>query len=136
MSPSEQKAPTPGTGSVRLLVSTRKGAWFLTSRGGRRSWELEGPVFLGHITHHIVLDPRDRRTMLMAARTGHLGPTVFRSLDGGETWKEASRPPAFRKAAEGEKGRVVDHVFWLAPGHLSEPNAWYTGTSPQRQRGS
>lgn len=67
----------------------------------------------------------------MAARTGHLGPTVFRSLDGGETWKEASRPPAFRKAAEGEKGRVVDHVFWLTPGHSREPNAWYAGTSPQ-----
>ena len=34
------------------------------------------------------------------------------------------------KAAEGEKGRAVDHTFWLTPGHESEPDAWYAGTSP------
>jgi hypothetical protein len=56
---------------------------------------------------------------------------VFRSGDLGETWKEASRPPAFPKAPEGQKGRVVDYVFWLAPGHPSEPGVWYGGTSPQ-----
>jgi BNR/Asp-box repeat len=122
---------TPATGPVTLLIATRKGAWFLKGDGGRRSWEIEGPVFLGHIVHHIVLDPRDQRTLLMAARTGHLGPTVFRSTDGGKTWKEASNPPAFAKAPEGQKGRVVDHVFWLAPGHPREPDVWYAGTSPQ-----
>jgi hypothetical protein len=60
----------------------------LVSQGdrGRRSWEIEGPVLLGHIVHHIVLDPRDQGTLLMAARTGHLGPTVFRSTDNGKTW--------------------------------------------------
>jgi hypothetical protein len=79
----------------------------------------------------MVLDPRDRRTLLVAARTGHLGPTVFRSGDFGETWTEASGPPAFPKAAEGKKGRVVDHTFWLTPGHSREPGVWYAGTSPQ-----
>lgn len=79
----------------------------------------------------MVLDPRDRRTLLVAARTGHLGPTVFRSTDMGKTWKEASRPPAFPKAPEGMKGRAVHHVFWLTPGLGSEPGAWYAGTSPQ-----
>ena len=78
-----------------------------------------------------LLDPRDRRTLLVAAKTGHLGPTVFRSTDLGKTWKEASQPPAFRKVGEGEKARAVDHVFWLTPGHASEASAWYAGTSPQ-----
>jgi hypothetical protein len=122
---------TPATGPVTLLIATRKGAWFLKGDGGRRSWEIEGPVFLGHVVHHIVLDARDQRTLLMAARTGHLGPTVFRSTDDGKTWKEASKPPAFAKAPEGQKGRVVDHVFWLASGHPSELDVWYAGTSPQ-----
>jgi hypothetical protein len=122
---------TPSTGSVTLLIATRKGAWFLKSDRDRRSWAIEGPAFLGHIVHHLVRDPRDQRTLLMAARTGHLGPTVFRSTDEGKTWKEASKPPAFAKAPEGQRGRVVDHVFWLTPGHPSEPNAWYAGTSPQ-----
>src|SRR5216683_1505598 len=78
----------------------------------------------------LVLDPRDGRTLLAAAKTGHLGPTIFRSTDRGRSWKEAARPPAFPKAPEGETGRVVDHTFWLTPGHPSEPNAWYAGTSP------
>jgi hypothetical protein len=69
--------------------------------------------------------------MLMAAKTGHLGPTVFRSTNFGKAWKEAAAPPAFPKAPEGEKGLVVDHVFWLTPGHASEPGVWYAGTSPQ-----
>ncbi len=116
---------------VTLLVATKKGAFLLRSDASRRSWKLEGPQFLGHIVHHIMLDPRDRRTLLLAAKTGHLGPTVFRSTDHGKTWKEAARPPSFRKVAAGEKGRVVDHVFWLTPGHASEPGCWYAGSSPQ-----
>ncbi len=122
---------SPATGPVALLVATRKGAFILKADGARRSWKLSEPIFLGQIVHHLVQDPRDRRTMLMASRTGHLGPTVFRSADAGRTWKEAARPPAFPKAAEGQKGRVVDHTFWLTPGHASEPRAWYAGTSPQ-----
>lgn len=112
---------------VRLLIATRKGLWTLASDPARNAWKLNGPQFLGHIVHHAMLDPRDGRTLLAAARTGHLGPTVFRSTDGGRTWKEATRPPAF---AEGS-GRVVDHTFWLTPGHASEPGVWYGGTSPQ-----
>jgi hypothetical protein len=91
---------------------------------------MDGPHFLGHIVSHVVLDPRDGRTVLAAARTGHLGPTVFRSTDLGRRWAEAKRPPAFPKAPEGERGRAVDHTFWLTPGHASEPGTWYAGTSP------
>lgn len=120
----------PAGGPV-LLVGTRKGAFILNADVARHAWEIGGPIFLGHIVYHVVQDPRDRQTILLAARTGHLGPTVFRSTDFGATWAEAGRPPAFRKAAAGEKGRVVNHVFWLTPGHASEPGAWYAGTSPE-----
>lgn len=120
----------PDGGPV-VLVGTRKGGFALQADRERRSWRLSGPVFLGHIVHHIVADPRDRRTILLAARTGHLGPTVFRSTDLGESWREASGPPAFPKAPEGEQGLVVDQVFWLSPGHASEPGVWYAGTSPE-----
>ncbi len=116
---------------VVVLVATRKGAWLYHGDGKRRSWRVDGPHFLGHIVSHVVLDPRDGRTLLAAAKTGHLGPTVFRSVDLGRTWKEAMRPPAFSKAPDGQKGRVVDHTFWLTPCPESEPEAWYAGTSPQ-----
>jgi photosystem II stability/assembly factor-like uncharacterized protein len=116
---------------VLVLVATRKGAWLYHGDAERSTWRVDGPHFLGHIINHLVLDPRDGRTLLAAAKTGHLGPTVFRSTDLGLTWKEAERPPAFVKVPEGQKGRVVDHTFWLTPGHASEPDAWYAGTSPQ-----
>lgn len=72
-----------------------------------------------------------RKAQPAAAKTGHIGPTIFRSTDLGKTRKEAAKPPAFAKAPEGEKGRAVDHTFWLTPAHADEPNVWYAGTSPQ-----
>jgi hypothetical protein len=113
-----------------VLVATRKGAWIYEADAARRRWRANGPHFLGHIINHLVLDPRDGRTLLAAAKTGHLGPTVFRSTNFGRTWKEAARPPAFPKAAKGAAGRSVDHTFWLTPGHPSQPGLWYAGTSP------
>jgi photosystem II stability/assembly factor-like uncharacterized protein len=114
-----------------VLVATRKGAWFYHGDPSRKRWRAEGPHFLGHIIHHLVLDPRDGRTLLAAASTGHLGPTIFRSTDFGRSWKEAAQPPAFPKAPEGQKGRTVNHTFWLTPGHPEEEQVWYAGTSPQ-----
>ena len=130
---SKPSAGTPRVRGVVVLVATRKGAWLYHGDPGRKTWRVNGPHFLGHIVHHMVLDPRDGRTLLAAAKTGHLGPTVFRSTDFGRTWKEAAKPPAFAKPAEGSTvpARSVDHTFWLTPAHGNEPNVWYAGTSPQ-----
>ena len=120
-----------------VLVATRKGAWLFHGDARRKTWQVDGPHFLGHIVSHLRLDPRDGRTLLAAAKTGHLGPTVFRSTDLGRHWKEAAQPPAFAKAPDGVAGvagvagRAVDHTFWLTPGHASERDTWYAGTSPQ-----
>ena len=124
----QKQQPSRGT---LVLVATRKGAWLYHSDAARKTWRTDGPHFLGHIINHMVLDPRDGRTLLAAAKTGHLGPTVFRSTDLGHSWKEAARPPAFEKAPDDKGARTVDHTFWLTPGHVSEPNVWYAGTSPQ-----
>jgi len=111
-----------------LLVATRKGAWLLRGDAARQQWRSDGPHFLGQIINHLVLDPRDGRTLLAAASTGHLGPTIFRSTDMGKSWHESPKPPAFKKQ---EGGRTVKHTFWLTPAHANEPNVWYAGTSPQ-----
>ncbi|MDO8377642.1 glycosyl hydrolase [Phenylobacterium sp.] len=116
--------------AIQLFIGTRKGAWIYRSDAGRRTWSVQGPIFLGQIVNHLVLDPRDGRTLLMAAKTGHLGPTIFKSVDGGTTWTEARRPPAFPKSADPATARAVDHTFWLQPGHASEPDIWWAGVSP------
>lgn len=121
---------TTKEGNTIVLVATRKGAWIFHGDRERRHWRADGPHFLGHIINHLVLDPRDGRTLLAAASTGHLGPTIFRSTDLGSTWTEAKRPPAFALAADGS-GRAVSQTFWLTPCHANEPGAWYAGTSPQ-----
>jgi photosystem II stability/assembly factor-like uncharacterized protein len=115
-------------GAVELLIGTRKGAWRLKSDAGRGDWAVEGPLFLGQIINHFVRDPRDPEVLLMAASTGHLGPTILRSTDGGKSWTEAKSPPAFPKSDPG--ARAVHHTFWLEPGHASEPGVWWAGTSP------
>lgn len=133
MEAQHRSAGTADSRHLVLLVATRKGAWIYHGDPARESWRVDGPHFLGHIISHLVLDPRDGRTLLAAAKTGHLGPTLFRSTDLGRSWKEAARPPAFAPASdsEGLPGRTVDHTFWLTPGHADEADVWYAGTSPQ-----
>lgn len=110
----------------KLLVGTRKGAWVLDAATGR----LSEPIYFGNIVNHWVADPRNRSHWVMAAKAGHLGHTVYVSRDAGATWAESTQPPAFPKKADAS-GRAVDHVFFIAPGHASEPGVWFAGTSPQ-----
>ena len=128
MAKTKAKAKRKAAKGVTLLVGTRKGAWFFHSDAARKTWKVDGPHFLGQVVNHLVRDPRSG-TLLMAAKTGHLGPTIFRSTDKGKTWKEAATPPAFPAVSSGN-GRAVSHTFWLTPGHASEPGVWWAGTSP------
>lgn len=112
---------------INVAIATKKGAFILS--GDRKTWTLSDPILLGNMVYHMVPDPRKSGTILLATKTGHLGPTVFRSSDYGKTWKESTTPPKFSKDADNPKS--VDFVFWLTPGHASEPGVWYAGTSPQ-----
>lgn len=89
-----------------LLVGTRKGAFLLHGDAPRRQWRLHGPHLLGCVVNHVVLDPRDGRTVLMAARTGHLGPTVYRSTDRG---RQDRIRPHIRLFVGGEPASTLAH---------------------------
>lgn len=118
------------TAGQSILIGTRKGAWVLEQ--DLAGWQLRGPLHLGSVVSHFVEDPRRAAYQLMSVGSGHLGPSVFMSADGGASWTEAATPPAFTPVAtETGEGRSVDHVFWLTPGHASTPHVWYAGTSPQ-----
>ncbi len=117
-----------GNGTLTVWVGTKKGAFTLTSNGSRDgAFQAAGPHFLGAEIFHVVQDPRSPGNLVMAAKSGHLGPTVYHSVDGGASWTEATRPPQFSKAPEGQKGPSVNRVFWIEPGHASQPGAWWAG---------
>ena len=109
---------------ILLLVSTSKGGFIYYSNSERLVWEINGPHLLGAIVHHMVLDYRTNKTILMAAKTKEHGVTIFRTTDFGKTWTEASTPPKNNKMQ-------FAHIFRIVAGHHSEPGVWYAGTSPQ-----
>ena len=63
-----KKAPAKRARRTVLLVATRKGAWLFHGDAGRKAWRVDGPHFLGHTISHLVLDPRDGKTLLAAAK--------------------------------------------------------------------
>ena len=77
------------TSRTTVLVGTRKGLFVLSADARREKWKVDGklPHFFGQTVNHAVLNPATG-TILVAARAGHLGPTVFRSTDMGKNWKE------------------------------------------------
>ena len=117
---------------VLVLVATRKGAWLYHGDAARKTWRADGPHFLGHIINHVVLDPRDGRTLLAAAKTGHLGPTVFRSTDLGPHLEGSGAAAGFRQGGERRDGpRRRPHL--LADARPCE-RARASGTPAPRRR--
>ena len=117
--------------NINLAIGTKKGAFILQGKQNRSTWKLSEPILFGNIIYHMVPDPRNPNKILIATKTGHLGPTIFRSNDSGITWVESSIPPKFPKDNDSNTPKAVNFVFWLTPGHVSEPDVWYAGTSPQ-----
>ncbi len=100
--PAAADSRRPQAHPVVLLVATRKGAWLYHGDAARRTWRADGPHFLGHIVSHLVLDPRDRRTLLAAAKTGHLGPTMFRSDRSRPQLEGSGAATRLRQVPDGE----------------------------------
>ena len=67
-----------------LLVATDKGAFLYYSDGDRLHWDVNGPHFLGSTIHHLVMDPRDNKTLLASVQSRQSGATIYRSKDFGK----------------------------------------------------
>ena len=89
---------------ILLLVSTSKGGFIYYSNPERLVWEINGPHLLGSIIHHMILDHRTNKTILMAAKTKEHGVTIFRTTNFGKTWTPAIQPPQ-------NKGIDLAHIF-------------------------
>jgi photosystem II stability/assembly factor-like uncharacterized protein len=116
----------PGS-QIVLLVGTRKGLFRAVSDGDRRKWRLEGPHLAGYETYHAIVDPRDRETGYAAVHHSVWGVHIHRSDDLGHTWELA--PEAPHHAAPAER-KSLKAIWYLAPGHVDDPDTLYAGIQP------
>ena len=125
----------PSPASPRDRAPRRHPEGSLHSALGRGAEEVEGrgPALPGLDRAPPGARSAGRRTLLMAARTGHLGPTVFRSTDWGKTWKEAAEPPAFPKVPKARRGASWNTCSGSRPGTRASPAC---GMRARPRRGS
>jgi photosystem II stability/assembly factor-like uncharacterized protein len=122
-----------GMSGVRVLVGTRKGAFVLTSDGGRKKWQVEGPHFPGWQVYHMKGSPADPDRLYASQQIDWFGQQVQVSSDGGKTWAAVDNKFAY----EGETGT---HLFydgsskpwefkriWHFEPSLDDPDTAYAG---------
>lgn len=81
-------------GRVLILLGTKKGAFILESRDGRRSWELNGPFCDTWPMNHVAADPATG-TIYAGGGNEWFGPAVWKSTDLGESWTHSSEGLAY-----------------------------------------
>ncbi|HYS99831.1 MAG TPA: exo-alpha-sialidase [Thermoplasmata archaeon] len=113
-------------GSVVVSVGTKKGG-FLFHSADRRKWSVEGPYIAGAAVYHMMLDPRDGRTVYAASP--HVaepwGPTVYRGR-AGESLKPTESSPKFKEGS----GLAVTRLWHIEPGTADSPETIYAGAEP------
>ena len=82
-------------GGIRVLVGTRKGAFVLTSDGGRADWKVDGPHFAGWEIYHVKGSPADPDRLYASQSSGWFGQVIQRSDDGGRTWEPVGNDFAY-----------------------------------------
>ena len=111
---------------VTLLVGTRKGLFRFRGRPGGTAWERAEPALAGWEVYHAALDPRDPSVGWAAARHAVWGAHLFRSGDGGASWRQAEGRPAFPDGA----GRSVEALWHVAPAGGDRPRRLWVGAEP------
>ena len=118
---------------VRVLVGTRKGAFVLTSDGGRREWTVDGPHFAGWEVYHLKGSPVDPDRIWASQSGDWFGQVLQSSKDGGRSWDAVGNDFSY----EGETGdhqyydgSLVPWTFkrvWHLEPSLTDPETVYAG---------
>src|SRR6266581_9318833 len=87
-------------GSVVVAVGTKKGG-FLFHSSDRKKWSVAGPFMEGGAVYHLMLDPRDGRTVYASAPMGSepWGPAIYRGRAGEEP-KATQAAPNFKECSD------------------------------------
>ena len=113
-------------GSVVVAVGTKKGG-FLFHSPDRKKWSVAGPFMEGGAVYHMILDPRDGRTVYASAPMGSepWGPAIYR----GRAVEEPKATQAFPKFKEGSD-LSVSRIWHIEPGPSEAPDTIYAGAEP------
>lgn len=118
---------------VRVLVGTHKGAFILTSDGGRDRWDVSGPFFAGWEIYHLKGSPVDPDRLYASQSTGWYGQLIQRSDDGGKTWAPAGNEfvyggvPGTHQWYDGTQHPWEFKRVWQLEPSLTDPDMVYAG---------
>jgi len=113
-------------GSVVVAVGTKKGG-FLFHSPDRKKWSVAGPFMEGGAVYHMILDPRDGRTVYASAPMGSepWGPAIYRGRAGEEP-KATQASPKFKEGSD----LSVSRIWHIEPGPSEAPDTIYAGAEP------
>ena len=118
---------------VRVLVGTKKGAFILTSDGGRRKWDVSGPHFPGWELYHVKGSPVNPDRLYASQSSGWFGQLIQRSDDGGKTWNAMGNQftydgvPGTHQWYDGTPHPWEFKRVWHLEPSLSDPDTVYAG---------
>jgi photosystem II stability/assembly factor-like uncharacterized protein len=119
--------------AVRVLVGTRKGAFVMTSDGGRASWNMDGPLFGGWEIYHLKGSPVDPSRLFASQSTSWFGQLIQRSDDGGKTWTPVGNQfsydgvPGTHQWYDGTPHPWEFARVWHLEPSLTDPDTVYAG---------
>src|SRR5437879_3661722 len=119
--------------AVRVLIGTRKGAFVITSDGGRASWKVHGPLFGGWELYHLKGSPADPSRLFASQSTSWFGQLIQRSDDGGKTWTPVGNQfsyegvPGTHQWYDGTAHPWEFARVWHLEPSLTDPDTVYAG---------
>jgi len=119
---------SPKPGDTLVLVGTMKGAFLLRADARRRTWEVGGPYFPGHVVYALTYDPRGGRRRIWAGPNSmHWGGMLHSSDDFGQSWTNPVEGNV--KFPQGTDA-TLKQIWQVVPGRPSEPDTMYCGVEP------
>ena len=114
--------------TVRLLVGTTKGVFFLRAPAARTAWQVEGPHLAGRAIYSLAYDGREGRQRVWAgAASMHWGAVLVPTDDWGRTWDE---PQEANVKFPPDSGLALKQIWQIAPGPDDEPDTLHCGVDP------